>query len=329
MFINPGSYGRLRPWTTGRAGRTVGGIDVRKPALLMSVLAAIALAGCGDTLTEPTGDTASRAGAPVRTGDEDAERGRTSNPRAGTALAALGRLTVKGRAPKTGYDREQFGGDWASVDGCDTRQQILARDVRRIAYEPGSTCEVASGVLADRYTGAQLRLLPGSGGSVDIDHVVALSDAWQKGAQQWPYARRVAFANDPLNLLAVDASANRQKGDGDAATWLPANKAYRCTYVARQIAVKRRYRAWVTAAERDAMHRVLTRCPDTPLPRSRGPRISVPAPQPAEPPGSRGSLFANCDAVRAAGRAPLLRGDPAYAANPRLDRDRDGVACEP
>lgn len=77
-----------------------------------------------------------------------------------------------------------------------------------------------------------------------------------------------ADINDPLNLLAVDSSANRRKGDGDTATWLPPSKAYRCPYVARQVAVKKKYGVWVTAAERDAMRRVLKGCPDEPLPRS-------------------------------------------------------------
>ena len=147
----------------------------------------------------------------------------------------------------------QFGSGWASVNGCDTRQRILIRDLRHETFEAGSRCDVHDGALADPYTATTIEFVRGGASEVDIDHVVALGDAWQKGAQQWTYARRVALANDPLNLLAADASANRQKGDGDAATWLPANKSFRCAYVARQIAVKRRYRAWVTAAERDAM----------------------------------------------------------------------------
>ena len=218
---------------------------------------------------------------------------------------------MKGRAPKTGYDREQFGGDWLSVDGCDMRERILRRDLRRETLAPGSACEVQAGELADPYTATAIEYVSGEP-EVDIDHVVALGDAWQKGAQRWPYARRVAFANDPLNLLAVDASANRQKGDGDAATWLPANRSYRCAYVARQIAVKRRYRAWVTPAERDAMQRVLARCPRTSLPTARRVRTRT--------------ELTGCDAVRAAGRAPVVRGEPGY--DERLDGDGDGVACE-
>lgn len=275
-----------------------------------------------------------RTSAPTPTAKRTAAPRR--KPANGTALAALDTLPVKGRAPKTGYDREQFGGDWASIDGCDTRQRILRRDLRRETYEPGSTCEIVTGRLADPYTRAPVAYVRGGVSGVDIDHLVSLSDAWQKGAQQWPQARRVTFANDPLNLLAVDASANRQKGDGDAATWLPPDKSFRCTYVALQIAVKRRYRAWVTKAEHDSMRRVLTRCPGTRLPARRRVRVPVdarapespatPAPAPAD---ANPDVFPSCDAVRAAGRAPLLRGDPAYAANPRLDRDKDGVACEP
>jgi hypothetical protein len=286
--------------------------------------------------------TSTPVSTPTRTATSTPRATRTAPPRPkpanDTALAALDTLPVKGRAPKTGYDRAQFGGDWASINGCDTRQRILRRDLRRESYQAGSTCEIVMGRLADPYTATLIAYVRGGASEVDIDHVVALSDAWQKGAQQWPYARRVKFANDPLNLLAVDASANREKGDGDAATWLPANKSFRCAYVARQIAVKQRYRACVTQAEHDAMQRVLTPCPDTPLPKrgrvlvpvvARAPEPTpTPAASPAEPPSSDGEVFASCGAVRVAGRAPLLRGDPAYAANPQLDRDKDGVACE-
>ena len=130
-------------------------------------------------------------------------------------------------------------------------------------------CRVESGTLADPYTGERIRYTRGGASEVDIDHVVALSDAWQKGAQQQAPATRVAFANDPLELLAVDAHTNRSKGDGDAATWLPPNKAFRCAYVARQVAVKTKYKLWVTQAEKDAIGRVLATCPGQKLPAAR------------------------------------------------------------
>jgi hypothetical protein len=181
------------------------------------------------------------------------------------ALTALNTLSIKGRAPKTGYSRDQFGDGWASTNGCDTRNIILMRDLKDVKTEE---CKVLSGVLNDPYTGETIQFTRGADTSddVQIDHVVALSDAWQKGAQQLNAEKRVQLANDPLELLAVDGPANQQKSDGDAATWLPSNKAFRCQYVARQIAVKQKYALWVTQAEYDAMKTVLERCPQQALP---------------------------------------------------------------
>jgi hypothetical protein len=183
------------------------------------------------------------------------------------ARAAVASLEVKGRAPKTGYERDEFGPAWSDgVDvagghnGCDTRNDVLARALRDVELKPGTHgCVVLSGWLIDPYTGRRLDFLRGAS-TVDIDHVVALGDAWQKGAQKWTPQKRRDFANDPSNLLAVSASANRAKGQGDAATWLPPRTGFRCTYVSRQITVKVKYRLWVTAAERDAFVRVLDQC---------------------------------------------------------------------
>lgn len=190
----------------------------------------------------------------------------------GAALAAVDSLTVKGRAPKTGYDRDKFGSPWADTDsnGCATRDDILKRDLEDVKFKDGD-CTVASGVLnPDPYGGKEITFARGRS-QVDIDHLVSLSDAWQKGAQQWDASKRIALANDPLNLLAVDAGPNRSKGDGDTATWLPSNKSYRCTYVAAQVAVKQKYGLWVTAEEKAAMKRVLSDCPDQELPSGGSP----------------------------------------------------------
>jgi hypothetical protein len=152
------------------------------------------------------------------------------------------------------------------------------------------------------------------------------------GASRWDADSRIALANDPLNLLAVDASANRQKGDGDAATWLPHNKGYRCRYVARQISVKAHYGLWVTPPEREAMTRVLTACPDEPQVAAAttgrtAAATATTAATTAPPAGPRAeAYYANCDAARAAGAAPLHTGDPGYGRH--LDRDGDGSACE-
>lgn len=186
----------------------------------------------------------------------------------GSAYQALSKLESKGRAPKTGYAREQFGAGWADIDNCDMRNYILQRDMENEQLDPKNNCTVLTGTLNDPYTGKIIQFMRGAGTSnaVQIDHVVALSDAWQKGAQNLDEGTRAQFANDPLNLLAVDGPANNKKSDGDAATWLPPNKSYRCRYVARQIAVKQKYKLWVTAAERDAIGQVLSNCPEQTLP---------------------------------------------------------------
>ena len=181
------------------------------------------------------------------------------------AIDAAENLVVKGRAPKTGYARSEFGPAWADVDknGCDTRNDILRRDLTQVVFKPGTKdCVVLSGVLIDKYSGETINFVRGNSTSslVQIDHVVALSDAWQKGAFLLTLQERTAFANDALNLLAVKGSLNSQKGDGDAATWLPPQKSYRCEYISRQIAVKKKYHLWVTAAERSAILKVLRTC---------------------------------------------------------------------
>ncbi|RYV51875.1 HNH endonuclease family protein [Pengzhenrongella frigida] len=184
---------------------------------------------------------------------------------AASAWVALDSLEVKGRAPRTGYDRDLFGQAWQDVDrnGCDTRNDVLARDLTAVTFKPGTgDCAVLSGTLADPYSGQPIAFERGAETSADvqIDHVVALADAWQKGAQSWSPQVRAAFANDPANLLAVDGPLNQEKGAGDAATWLPPHKPFRCRYVIRQIRVKAAYGLWVTAAERDALARELGRC---------------------------------------------------------------------
>jgi hypothetical protein len=183
----------------------------------------------------------------------------------GTAAAALETLAVKGRAAQDNYDRGAFGQAWLDVDrnGCDTRNDILRRDLADAEFVEGSRCRVAAGTFQEPYTGRGVVFRRGAESSKDvqIDHVVALGDAWQKGAQQLTAEQRQHLANDPLNLIAVDGPANQDKSASDAATWLPPNKAIRCHYVARQISVKAAYRLWVTPAEKEAMQRVLGSCP--------------------------------------------------------------------
>ncbi|QTE31213.1 DUF1524 domain-containing protein [Pengzhenrongella sicca] len=177
----------------------------------------------------------------------------------------LAALPVKGRAPRTGYERSAFGQAWLDVDGngCDTRNDILRRDLTGVVLKAGTGgCLVLAGTLADPYGGQPIAFERGARTSslVQIDHVVPLSDAWSKGAQGWSAQVRQEFGNDPANLLAVDGDLNQAKGGSDAATWLPPHRPFRCRYVLRQVRVKATYGLWVTAAERAAIERVLGHC---------------------------------------------------------------------
>ena len=180
------------------------------------------------------------------------------------ASDVLEKLEVKGRAPKTGYSRDEFYSGWPTVEGCNLRQKILKREFGDSAVLDG--CNVVAGEYDEPYTGEHKKYTAREEISkgVQIDHVVALSDAWQKGAQYMEREVRYSIATDPLNLLAVDAAANEKKSDGDAATWLPPNKRFRCQYVARQASVKYKYGLWVTEAEKEAMSEVLANCPNEP-----------------------------------------------------------------
>jgi hypothetical protein len=243
-------------------------------------------------------------------------------PSGDTALAQLSTLTVKGRAPRTGYERDKFGDGWTDVDrnGCDSRNDVLRRDLSQVAFKARTRdCVVLTGVLTgDPYTGKDIRFRRGGEVEVDIDHVVALSDAWQKGAFGWASTKRVAFANDPLNLLAVDASANRQKGDGDAATWLPANKGFRCEYVARQVGVKAKYGLWVTAAEEAAIERVLRTCPS---------QAAAADASPSAPAAATDPRFDTCEKAKDAGYGPYVR-DRDREYDWYRDANDDGTVCE-
>ena len=350
---------------------------IRLTAAILAGMMLLPLSACGGSDTDvsalssesaSTSATPSESASPSETpqssesGSGDASSPSDGNAGAsnasGAAVDMLATLPVKGRAPKTGYARTQFGAAWSDVDhnGCDTRNDILKRDMTNVTFKPGThDCVVKTGTLNDPYTGKTINFVRGQHTStaVQIDHVVALSDAWQKGAQQLSADQRLQLANDPYNLLAVDGPANQQKSDSDAASWLPSNKSFRCQYVARQIGVKHKYALWVTQAEKDAMTSVLSGCPGQTVPDGGGVVASAqadsqpaqtpepvqttqaaPAPAqtqaaPASAPAQQSGgdvYYQNCSAVRAAGKAPLYQGQPGYSR--KLDRDGDGVACE-
>ncbi len=254
---------------------------------------------------------------------------------AAAIMALLERIPVKGRAPKTGYDRALFGPAWTddvAVDGghngCDTRNDILRRDLVGLAIKAGTHgCLVLSGVLHDAYTGRTIDFTRGQATSaaVQIDHVVALMDAWQKGAQGLAKQQRENLANDPLNLQAVDGPTNASKGAGDAATWLPPNKSYRCTYVSRQVQVKSKYGLWVTTAEKDAISRVLGSCGAT-VPRSVAAVPPISATRPAPPTSTQKPAAAT---PKPAATSTVAKTTTAAAKPPAKPSSGSAGACRP
>ena len=226
------------------------------------------LAGCHPVTTAAGGGSVDRASASATAGPSAG-----AGAGHGSAAKALAALAVHPKGSMSGYDRLKFGAAWtddnSDPDGhnhCDTRNDILARDLTSVTYKSGH-CTIATGTLKDPYTGSTIHFVRGPESTkVQIDHVVPLGDAWVTGAAQLSATVRLNLAEDPLELLAADGPANEAKGDDDASQWLPANTSFRCTYVAKQIAVKAKYKLWVTAAERAAMQKVLSGCPTQKLP---------------------------------------------------------------
>lgn len=182
------------------------------------------------------------------------------------AKDVLENLAVKDKDTEHKYYRKLFYDNWGmTASGCNTREAILARDLTEIVYKNNS-CKVESGTLNDPYTGKAIHFQRGqdTSSAVQIDHIVALSNAWSTGAYLLSDEERYEISQDPLNLVAVDGPANQEKSDQAADTWLPSNEAFRCQYVARQISVKYKYHLWLTPAEKLAMQKVLATCPDEP-----------------------------------------------------------------
>lgn len=189
-----------------------------------------------------------------------------ATPAQGGTLSALDSLKVVDNPKTSGkYDRvSDFGPAWKDVDhnGCDTRNDILARDLTNIAYrtDEANKCVIVSGSLADPYSGTQIVFSKKNASKVQIDHVVALENAWRSGADKLTQDQREALANDPENLLAVNGSDNMAKGSKDASQWMPPNEAFACTYASRQVAVKAKYGLSVTSAEKKVLADTLQKC---------------------------------------------------------------------
>lgn len=182
-----------------------------------------------------------------------------SSSETSTAAGTIELLSVQGRGPKTGYQRDLFGEAWDdgatgvlwSGNGCRTRDDILARDLDGVGKR--DPCVIISGEYVDPYTNKQLRFTKEHAEESPIDHIVPISFAWQMGAAVWSQEKRLQFANDPLNLVLTSDTANSAKGDSDPASWLPPNKAIRCAYVQRFAQVSLKYSMPVTPADKQIM----------------------------------------------------------------------------
>jgi hypothetical protein len=227
-----------------------------RDALALGIILAIAVAVGWQYLHEVRSPQPDVGPSPTATANYDAARQR------------MEALPVHGWDRVSDFQRFRFGEAWSDDvnvefghNGCNTRDDILRRDLADLQVRPG-TCFAQSGVLHDPYTGAIIDFVrgPDTSSTVQIDHVVSLSDAWYKGARQWDDQRRRDFANDPRNLLAVGGKVNFDKAFRDVGSWLPPDAAFRCAFVARVVEVKTAYQLWVSGNEKDAMRRVLRNC---------------------------------------------------------------------
>lgn len=170
------------------------------------------------------------------------------------------------------YRRAAFGESWTDDNsapgghnGCDTRNDILDRDLVDKTYVSISRCAnaVATGTLHDPYTSETINLVRGNqtGAAVQIDHLVPLAYAWDQGARNWTDEMRVRFANDPANLLAVDGPVNKDKGDGEPAVWMPPNRAFWCQYAVQFAAVMRGYGLPLDAPSAPVLREAVATCP--------------------------------------------------------------------
>lgn len=218
----------------------------KRSTSLVSVVVLVLLVAIGYYLTQhqesttPPPNTATTG--PAEPGDDPA--------------AQLGALTVAPEGKMAGYSRDRFP-HWSSQgNSCDTRELVLQRQGADVRAD--DDCKATSGTWTSPYDGVVVT----DAGDLDIDHTVALAEAWRSGADKWSDAQREKFANDlgGLQLIAVTASSNRSKGDQDAAKWKPPVKAYWCTYARAVVSVKTLYALTVDEAERDALGEMLKTC---------------------------------------------------------------------
>ena len=147
-------------------------------------------------------------------------------------------------------------------NGCDTRNDVLAQQLKNVTYRPGTHgCVVMSGVLNDPYTGRTINFTKAKASATQIDHMAPLSYAWDMGAASWSQEQRTQFANDPvLNLMAVDGPTNGAKGDKSPADWMPPNRGYQCGYAVKYLAVIKAYGLALDTKDKPVLTKALATC---------------------------------------------------------------------
>jgi len=223
----------------------------------MIVVAVLGLVACAPSVPA----TAARP-APTATSSAPPRPGSTPTAAQGALVAMIDALPVSSSTPPAKYVRADFGAAWADTDrnGCDTRNDVLARDLLDAQTKPDTRgCVVTSGVLHDPYTGTTLTWTK-AGGGIDIDHVVPLEQAWAAGAWTWTTERREQFANDLPELQATVSSTNRAKGDSPIQTWTPPDPTYLCTYTTRWVQTKTTWQLTVTQDEKTRLLHLATNC---------------------------------------------------------------------
>ena len=216
------------------------------------------LEGCGATSSTTTTLVASTSSSTSTT------TGAVAPVAAGTTAALLASITVENEYT-SGYVRELFP-HWKDLDGdgCDTREEVLIRDSQTKAQVDPFGCVVVAGDWLSPYDGARWS----DKGNVDIDHVVALKEAWDSGAWAWTTSQRTLFANDlsdPRTLLAVTDSVNQSKSDKDPSNWLPPLASYHCTYISDWVAVKARWKLSMDQSEYGRVKKLVDNCGGSPV----------------------------------------------------------------
>ena len=241
-------------------------------------------------------------------------------------------LLVTAPEDRSGYDRDLFR-HWidADGDGCDTRREVLI-DEAVVAPTVGGGCSLTGGQWLSAYDG----LILTDASQLQIDHVVALAEAWDSGASAWTPDRRMRFANDldvPWALIAVSGASNQSKSDHDPAEWLPPNPGDLCPFVSAWIAIKVRWQLSVDQLERDALTGLVGDCPGVQMPYEPIPPDAPGAPTPLASATTCSPAYPtvcipppppdlNCGDIPYR-RFTVLSPDPHH-----FDGDHDGIGCE-